>query len=42
MTEKMIENEMSRYIHPKVYDVYWDGEVPECFQNECPDTRHYP
>jgi hypothetical protein len=35
MTEKMIENKMSRYINPKVYDLYWDGEVPECFKRIC-------
>ncbi len=32
MTNKTVENKESKYINPKVYDLYWDGEVPEYFK----------
>jgi len=35
MTGKMMENKKSRYMNPKVYDLYWDGEVPEYFKKIC-------
>ena len=35
MTNKTVENKKSRYINPKVYDLYWDGEVPEYFKRIC-------
>jgi len=35
MTGKMMENKESRYINPKVYDLYRDGEIPEYFKRIC-------
>ncbi len=35
MTNKAVENKKSRYINPKVCDLYWDGEIPEYFKRIC-------
>lgn len=35
MTNKTVENKESKYINPKVYNLYWDGEVPEYFKRIC-------
>jgi len=35
MTNEAVENKKSRYMNPKVYDLYWDGEIPEYFKRIC-------
>ncbi len=35
MTEKTMKNKKTEYINPRVYDLYWDGEVPEYFKRIC-------